>query len=81
MTMENQGYKIVDIITTSDNGVVRRGFVLGNNPKLSSPWVTWRFKKEKDETEFNYFSGNYWRSERNAKRDFYQRVSDSYADY
>ena len=80
--MKNQGYRIIDLIPVSiTKDGQESGFVIGHNPAAPSPWVTWRYTKKKGvPSSISYYSGNYWVEERNARCDFYRRISDSYAD-
>ena len=66
----NQGYAIRRVIAF-DNEC---GFVLGENPKASDPYVTWQFNMR--DGERNYFWGHYCDDARLAESDLKNRAED-----
>ena len=66
----NQGYAIRRVIAF-DNEC---GFVLGENPKASDPYVTWQFNMRGGER--NYFWGHYCDDARLAESDLKNRAED-----
>ena len=79
--MTNTGYEILELYRTSKPGECTRGFALGKalNDKALCQWVTWRYIDAEDSGKPDFYSGNYWYSEHQARQDFHQRISDSYA--
>ena len=81
--MINEGYKILELHQTSKPEEAIRGFALAQATSKKTPcqWVTWRYIHTDSTWKPNFYSGNYWNDEQDARADLHRRISDSYAQH
>lgn len=65
---QNQGYTIISEINIDDHSIL-----LGENKNAPSPYVTWKTTPSRED---GYTSGQYFSSEKEAKRNFMKRANN-----